>query len=403
MSSSSKRIYFVDFARSFAIMLALTDHGMNDFHIWENYSMQTFTALKVLTTSATPTFILLFGMMLEIIYLGKLRKSGMRKTAAGLVNRSFQCYVGYFLTTVAGVIGGFKVLKGAFAEVIFLGNNHFGNILKIYTILLLVAIPLVWFRNKYGMKWTVVLGFAPWLLYPILQSLSPIDGNIGIFTSSMFGTGGQGGPSIMLSLSVVTTGMLVASFISFERKYDFQKKTLAVICAFGLAVIAIFFIVPAQPLHHEYTTNGYRDDNNVIYYIFSTTLGLTVALISSFIIPIGSSISKPIHTFLAFGRSSLTAFTVGNIFLNLTALTVLVRYSWNELAVAAFVAGVFLILLFYERVYPTLAVVKSAQHFFRGLTVRYHWFYVRRMSNLFATVLDDRGRKPQGRPSKHSA
>lgn len=387
MSSSSKRIYFVDFARSFAIMLALTDHGMNDFNIWKNYSVQTFTALKVLTTSATPTFILLFGMMLEIIYLGKLRRAGLRKTAAGLVNRSFQCYVGYFLTTVAGVIGGFKLIKGAFAEVLFLGNNHFGNILKIYTILLLVAIPLVWFRNKYGIKWTVVLGFAPWLLYPLLQSLSPIDGNIGIFTSSMFGVGGQGGPSIMLSLSIVTTGMLVASFISFEHKGAFQKKTIAVIAVFLIAVMIVFFVVPIGPLHQQYTTNGYRDDNNVIYYIFSTTLGLIVALVSSFIIPIGSHISKPTHTFLAFGRSSLTAFTVGNIFLNLTALTILNRYQWNEFAVAAFVLGVFLILLFYEHIYPKLAIVKSIQHFFRGLTVRYHWFYVRRMSNLFASVL----------------
>src|SRR3982751_2835471 len=114
--SSSKRIYFVDFARSFAIMLALTDHGMNDFDIWHKYSPKVFTAMKILTTSATPTFILLFGMMLEIIYLGKLRKSGLRKTASGLVNRSFQCYVGYFLTTVAGVIGGFKYFKGAIAE-----------------------------------------------------------------------------------------------------------------------------------------------------------------------------------------------------------------------------------------------------------------------------------------------
>lgn len=387
MSSSSKRIYFVDFARSFAIMLALTDHGMNDFHIWENYSTKVFTAMKVLTTSATPTFILLFGMMLEIIYLGKLRRSGIRKTASGLVNRSFQCYVGYFLTTVAGVIGGFKHLKGAFAEVIFFGNNHFGNILKIYTLLLLVAIPLVWFRNKYGIRWTVMVGFAPWLLYPVLQWLTPLHGNIGIFTSSMFGFGGQGGPSIMLSLSIVTTGMLIASFISFEQKGAFQRKTWAVIGTFGLAALVVFLIEPLKEIREKYTTNFYRDNNNVIYYIFSTTLGLTVALISSYLIPIGSHISKATHTFLAFGRSSLTAFTVCNIILNLTAITILQYYQWNELSIVVFVGGIFIILLFYEHVYPKLAIVKAIQNFFRGLIVRYHWFYVRRMSHAFAKVL----------------
>jgi hypothetical protein len=386
MSSSSKRIYFVDFARSFAIMLALTDHSMNDFHIWEKYAMQTFTVLKVLTTSATPTFILLFGMMLEIIYLGKLRRSGIRQTASGLVNRSFQCYIGYFLTSVAGVIGGLQDLKGAFAEVIFFGNNHFGNILKIYTILLIVAIPLVWFRNKYGIKWTVALGLAPWLLYPFIKMIPHIHGNVDIFTSHMFGFGDQGGPSIMFSLTIVTVGMLAANFISFERKSDFQKKTGVVIGLFALAAVAVFMMVPKETIHLRYTTNDYRDSNHPIYFIFSTTLGLTVALISSFIIPIGSYISKPTHTFLAFGRSSLTAFTVCNIFLNLTALE-LAKHSWNELAVVAFVVGIFLILLFYEHIYPKLAIVKTTQRFFRGVTVRYHWFYVRRMSNAFAYVL----------------
>jgi hypothetical protein len=386
--SSSKRIYFVDFARSFAIMLALTDHGMNDFDIWHKYSTKVFTCMKILTTSATPTFILLFGMMLEIIYLGKLRRSGLRKTASGLVNRSFQCYIGYLLTTVAGVIGGFKYFKGAVAEVIFFGNNHFGNILKIYTLLLLVAIPLVWFRNKYGIRWTMIVGFAPWLLYPLMQWLTPPDGNVGIFTSAIFGFGAQGGPSIMLSVSIVTTGMLIASFISFEDKGAFQKKTLAVIGVFLIAVVVVFMLVPAETLRQNYTTNLYRDHNNVIYYIFSTTLGLMVALVSSRIIPIGSHISNSTHTFLAFGRSSLTAFTAGNIFLNLTALTILYKYQWNEVAVALFVLGVFLILLFYERIYPKLAIVKAVQKFFRGLTVRYHWYYVRRLSGLFARVLE---------------
>jgi hypothetical protein len=386
MSSSSKRIYFVDFARSFAIMLALTDHSMNDFHIWEKYSVQTFTVLKVLTTSATPTFILLFGMMLEIIYLGKLRRSGLRKTASGLVNRSFQCYIGYFLTTVAGVIGGLQLLKGAVAANVFFGNNHFGNILKIYTVLLIVAIPLIWFRNKFGIRWTVVLGFAPWLLYPLFQLLPPVHGNVGIFTTYMFGFGDQGGPSIMLSLTMVTIGMLAASFISFENRNQFRIKTMGLLGVLIVAVVLVFVFVPLDTLHRNHTQNIYRDSNHPIYYLFSTTLGLTVALISSFIIPIGSHISKATHTFLAFGRSSLTAFTVGNIFLNLTAVE-LAKHEWNELAVVGFVVGVFLILLFYEHIYPKLAIVKATQQFFRGLVVRYHWYYVRRVSNAFARGL----------------
>jgi hypothetical protein len=391
MKSSSKRIYFVDFARSFAIMLALTDHGLIDFHLRDAYGPQTLTIVKTLTTSATPTFILLFGMMLEIIYLGKLRKSGIRATAAGLVNRSFQCYIGYFLTVIAGVIGGLQEPKSAFAAAIFFGNCHLGNILKLYTILLIAAIPLVWFRNKYGIWWTVVLGFSPWILHPFFQMIPDLQNNVEIFTSFVFGFGNQGGPSILLGLPMVVLGMLAASFISFEDKNRFRVRTLGVLAVLYVAVAIVFFTVPLKEIHDGYIHNGqrdniYRDHNHPIYYLFSTTLGLTVAFLSSLLIPIGSHISKATHTFLAFGRSSLTAFTAGNIFLNLTLLTLL-KYQWNELAVVCFVVGDFLILLFYERVYPKLAIVKSIQHFFRGLTIRYHWFYVRRLSNVFLKAL----------------
>jgi hypothetical protein len=391
MTSSSKRIYFVDFARSFAIMLALTDHGLIDFQLRDDYSPQTLVIVKTLTTSATPTFILLFGMMLEIIYLGKLRKVGIRATAAGLVNRSFQCYIGYFLTVVAGVIGGLQLIKGAVAATFFFGNCHLGNILKIYTILLIVAIPLLWFRNRFGIWWTVLLGFSPWLLYPLFRFIPDFHNNVEIFTSYVFGIGNQGGPSIMLGLPMVCLGMLAASFISFEKRNNFQIRTMGILAVLYAAVIMVFLTVPLNEIHDNYIFNGqrdniYRDHNHPIYYLFSTTLGLTVAFISSLLIPVGSHISKATHVFLAFGRSSLTAFTVGNIFLNLTARK-LALYQWNELAVVAFVIGVFLILLFYEKVYPRLSIVKKTQQFFRGLTVRYHWFYVRKVSNVFVKVL----------------
>lgn len=391
MTSSSKRIYFVDFARSFAIMLALTDHGLIDFHLRDNYGPQTLTILKTLTTSATPTFILLFGMMLEIIYLSKLRKAGIRATAEGLVNRSFQCYIGYILTVIAGVIGGLQESKGALAAAFFFGNCHLGNILKIYTILLIAAVPLIWFRNKFGIWWTVALGFSPWLLYPLFQFIPDYHNNVEIFTSYIFGIGNQGGPSIMLGLPMVCLGMLAASFISFEHKRQFQFRTSGILLLMYVAVAIVFLTVPLNEIHDNYIHNGqrdnvYRDHNHPIYYLFSTTLGLTVAFLSSLLIPIGSHISKATHIFLAFGRSSLTAFTAGNIILNLTAKK-LALYEWNELAVICFVVGVFLILIFYEKVYPRLAIVKRIQLFFRGVTVRYHWFYVRRVSNAFVKVL----------------
>jgi hypothetical protein len=382
MSSSSNRIYFVDFARSFAIMLALTDHSMNDFGMMPANT----PLLKVITTSATPTFLLLFGMMLEIIYLGRLRKAGIRKMAFGMVNRSFQCYIGYFLTVVAGVVGGLQAVKGAVAATFFFGNCHFGNILKLYTVLLIVAIPLLWFRNKYGIGWTVILGLSPWLVYPLFRFIPPFHNNVEIFTSYMLGIGDQGGPSVLHSLTLVTVGMLSASFISFENKINFYKKTVVILALLFALVAIVFLSVPFPVLKHNHLGNIYRDHNHPIYYLFSTTLGLTVALLSALLIPIGKKVSKGTYTFLAFGRSSLTAFTVGNIILNLIAARIAL-YHWNFLAPATFVLTVFLILQFYEKIYPKLSIVTTVQKMFRGVTIRYYWFYVRKLSNGFEKAL----------------
>ncbi|HYG19114.1 MAG TPA: OpgC domain-containing protein [Ohtaekwangia sp.] len=382
MSLPSKRIYFVDFARSFAIMLALTDHSMNDFGMVP----ANIPLLKLITSSATPTFLLLFGMMLEIIYLGRLRKFGIRKTAYGLINRSFQCYIGYFLTVVAGVIGGLQDVKAGLGAALFVGNCHFGNILKLYTVMLLVAIPLLWFRSKYGIWKTLLLGLSPWLIYPFLQMIPPFQPNLEIFTSYMFGFGDQGGPSVLYSLTLVTAGMLAASFISFDEKLKFYFSTLGILAVLVTVVVIVFMLIPAPVLTHNHLRNIYRDENNPLYYLFSTTLGLTVAFLSAVLIPIGARISGATHTFMAFGRSSLTAFTAGNIILNLIAARI-VHYQWNFLAPMTFVITVFLILQFYEKVYPKLVIVSVIQRAFRGLTVRYHWYYVRRFAKGFVRIL----------------
>ncbi|MBL7856261.1 MAG: DUF1624 domain-containing protein [Cyclobacteriaceae bacterium] len=382
----TKRIYFVDFARSFAIVLALTDHSMNDFGVWKNYPESVYVILKTLTTSATPTFLLLFGMMLEIIYLKRYRKEGVHKISYALVKRSFQCYVGYFLTVLAGIAGGLLSWKQGFAAAVFFGNCHFGNILKLYTIMLLLAIPLVWYRNRYGVVATLILCVSPWLLYPVIQQLPVLQNNLAIFTSSIFGFGNSGGPSILNSLTLVGIGMLSASFISLESRYAFQIKTLVVIALLAIVLIAVVVLLPVDQLVYNHTHNIFRNQNHPVYYLFSSMLGLLVAILSSLLIPIGKKVSASTDNFLVFGRSSLTAFTAGNIILNLIAGRI-ATYSWTFWAPLSFVVIVFSILVFYEKIFPRLTLVKSMERSFRGIVVRFQWFYVRRIANSISRVI----------------
>lgn len=344
----SKRVYFVDFARSYAICLALFDHSMNDFSIWENYSFNQYAILKLFTTSATPTFLFLFGMMLELIYFRRLSEKGLEAIKPGLFKRSFQCYLGFALTSVAGFIGGYLTLKRGFATLLFAANNHYGNILKLYAVMIILAIPLLFFRKRFGIWPTVLLALSYWVLYPIYEHIDIQNGNIAIFMSAMIGVGKAGGPSVMNSLTLVTIGMLSASFIDRERRYNFARKNLLLLATLVLGILIVLYIVPWNEFVENYFTNTYRRQNHPIYYLVSMSLAVITVLVFSVLVPIGIQLKDWTKHLLVFGRNSLSAFTLGNIILNLIFLHI-TDYKFNLLAPLSFILIMYFSLFFYER------------------------------------------------------
>jgi hypothetical protein len=312
-----ERVYFVDFARSYAIFLALFDHSLNDFNIWHNYSFEQYAVIKLFTTSATPTFLFLFGMMLELIYLKRLKEKGLPSIRPQLIKRSFQCYLGFMLTSLAGLIGGYLTIKGFIGTSIFAVNNHYGNILKIYSIMIILAMPLLLFRRKYGIWLTVLLCCSYWLIYPFTNQVAFSSGNIGIFMSSIFGIGDKGGPSVFHSLSIVAVGMLSASFVDFNKKWNFPTRNLCLLLTLVVLALIVLSNISWNDFVKNYFSNTYRYHNHPIYYLIALILALIHVLVFSSLIPLGTQLKPWTKHILVFGRNSLSAFTVGNIILNL--------------------------------------------------------------------------------------
>lgn len=348
---TKNRIYFGEGARSFVILLALLFHSLIGFSIWQNYNFESFAPIKMITSTVTPTFLFLFGMMLEIVHFKKLQKEEIKVLIPNLVKRSFQCYIGYLLTVAAGFMGGLSSLKLAFSAAIFFGNSHFGNILKLYTFMLLLAIPILMIRKKYGVWSIFILGLSYWVLYPLLPGLPNLHDNVSMFSSTLFGFGGKSGPSVLNGLSIVLTGMLSASFINYEHKYMFQKKSVLILCiTLGLLgpVLLINFVSP-EALLENYVTNTFRYLNHPYYYLIGISLAIFISLVFSFLIPLGSQIPLKYHSFLVFGRLSLETFAIGNVILNLF-YHILHYYRWSLAGpFLSFVINMFYILLFYEK------------------------------------------------------
>jgi hypothetical protein len=343
----SNRVIFIDITRSFAIMLALIDHGMNDFDVWNHYSKTNYLLIKSITSTATPTFLIMFGIMLEIVYRKKLIKNNFQEMALGSLHRSLKCYIGGTLVSIAGVIGGVISLKRAFAASLFVTNNHFGGILFLYCLLILISIPLVVIRHYKGFKYILLINVVVWVLYYLLRMYEFSSPQLSYFTSLIFGVGGARGPSVLQSISFCSLGMILAQGLDTKKGFQFYRFTFISIIVVVVSIVAIVLIKSESNYIVNYITNVYRYENNPLYYLIGSLCAMMWLLLFSVLFPRQAVLGRYLGWFTVLSRRSLEAFTLGSILLNLFYF-MLPTLGWDALGPVLFVILCLVLLLWYE-------------------------------------------------------
>ena len=93
-----RRMVFIDVARSAAILAALAAHAVAVFAVWPSVPPGLLKATgNALFYTATPTFFLLFGVMLELVYVRRRQRDGALPVAGRLAARAWQCWLGLVL------------------------------------------------------------------------------------------------------------------------------------------------------------------------------------------------------------------------------------------------------------------------------------------------------------------
>jgi hypothetical protein len=82
-----ERLNFIDVARSWAVGLALFAHGVSTFGGMASLG-STSPFVQLLVRTATPTFVFMFGIMLELVYARRARDRGMGVVSRRLLLRS---------------------------------------------------------------------------------------------------------------------------------------------------------------------------------------------------------------------------------------------------------------------------------------------------------------------------
>jgi len=320
-SKKLTRLNFIDVARSYAIILALFSHAMLAFGGFAALGEDALK-IKLFTRTATPLFVFMFGMMLELVYARKARENGLSSVVRRLLLRSAQCYLGYQLTVVAGMIGDHTTLRAGANALLFMDSAIFGNILRLYSVAMLLAIPIIWLRCRTGPLSLVIMLIAIWVGDIFLEryagvSLGRFDALIGI----LFGTGSTlDGPSVWHGMTFVFAGMLVAASLHDWKEAGLKRfyYTLFALTAVSLTVVAYLAAdVSLAGVIKRFANYNYRSHNHIGYYAVGLIACAITLFILSRIIPLHGKMPGWTRIPLAFSRSSLLSYSLGNIFLSL--------------------------------------------------------------------------------------
>lgn len=305
-----KRLGWIDSSRGLAVVLAMLSHAIIQFcsGFWENLGLSG--EVWLLTRTATPTFMILFGIMIELVYLRPLRSgapySGVQQR---LLARMLTCYLLFAAITLAAVSTGKLLPHEGMKAILYMGDGRFGVILKIYAALFLLIVLLLPFAVRHGSTFFIALAGAGWLLKFALALLPVPHWHILQFLTGH--TKGFG-PAILPGLSFVAFGIMVGEALSGHR-----RRTAAMLTT---AAASALLVLGVSEVGAEDFARGiidvFRWQNSPYYFAFGI---VACALSLVWFAAIWTLFPEPTKglTLSRLGRETLFVYGFGNILINL--------------------------------------------------------------------------------------
>ncbi len=313
--TGTNRESFIDFTRGFAIVVAISSHAFFAFG-YANIFGESQYLIKSLTRFGTPLFIIITGMMFEIVYLKRARKIGVPATAKSLLKRAAQCYFAYLITVLVEWFNQLLSNQEAIYSALFIGKSLFSGILQFYVLFLILAIGIIWLRQKAGILPLVFLPIIVWIGDLLLDQITwPIAKSpLSYLTGLLFGHPSISSFSVWHAITFMSQGMLLAYLLKQAReKSNWKNFQLAIGGLFVLnLIVTLVAVYPASWQNVVFHfANDYRDNHQLAYYSIGS-MGALVILWLFWLIR--NQLNKRFLEigFSSLGKDSLWAFAVGN-------------------------------------------------------------------------------------------
>lgn len=321
--AAKKRIVALDAARGVAVMLAMLSHSFVQFG--------PHNPVSPLTRLATPTFVVLLGAMLAVVYMRRIR-GGMSPSEVRrrLAERSILCYVLFALITVAGFATGKMEAPEMLQALTYMSNGRFGTILKLYAVLFLIVVAILPLASRYGGSALAAVALIGWAMKVALDATGVPDL---YFLDFLFGYAEGGfGPSIFPGFVFVAFGFWIGEMMSGNRS--------RVLPGLIVAMAALCLWITMNGVSYSEIENlvswTKRSGDHPDYYVFGILGSALTIWVCSVLVRIPALLNG-----LGFlGQQTLFVYGFGNILL--TSLPV---YRGDDALVSAGLIAAFLLAL----------------------------------------------------------
>lgn len=307
--SGSRRLGYVDCARGLACVLAILGHlGSTQYRFFDAPAAK---GIALAARIATPTFMVLFGAMISLVYVGRLMQpGGTAKVAPRLISRMLTCYLVYGAITFAALVTSKISVGKAVEAMLYVNNARFGEVLKIYALLFLIVLLLLPAIRRFGVAALVAAAAAGWALSAVLAAVMPPGHFLPQF---LFGYDTGFGPAVLLALTFVAFGALVGQALA--GRASLAAPAVAVAVSLVLLAVAVLDQGPVV-LARDLATHTLRKLNDPVYYAWGIVA--SSAVMAGFALLLRREIASPLTGVLAtIGQRSLFFYGFGNVLINL--------------------------------------------------------------------------------------
>ena len=304
------RISYIDSSRGLALILAMFSHSLYQFAAGIDIIVDHRILIHLFTRTATPTFMILFGIMIEVVYLRRVRNGAPgAPVRARMLERMVTCYVLFALATFAAALTGKMSFGQALLAILYTDTGRFGVILQVYAVLFLFIALTLPLGVRYGSLFYGTVALSGWILKFTLAAL-PVPP---LFSLQFFTGYAEGfGPAILPGMTFVAFGVTLGEAFTGRRSRKFAISALLV-----SAVILLTGVLTSGPADFaSKVVDTFRWNNSFYYYAFGIVSACTWLAMFAAIRQVTSE-TAPRWSFDTLGRETLFMYGGGNILINL--------------------------------------------------------------------------------------